>query len=257
MSKDESSTGRRPFADAPFTFACGADVSCYTACCHKLELRLYPYDILRLKNYLGIGSEEFLNRYTGIVKGDNPCFPTLILVMGDDEDKSCPFLSVEGCTVYNHRPSACRTYPLERGVEKRDASTRLLEHWFVVTHPYCKGHGLGREWSVKKWVKDQGLAGYNQMNDLWAEMDHLFADHRIWAGEGAAGPRQKMAFLACYNLDRFREYVDENRILEQFRIDKGRKKVIMTDDEALLVFAFDWLKMVLAGIPTLTPRKTK
>ncbi len=245
MQENNSGAERVPLDSAKFTFGCGPDVPCYTVCCHKLELRLYPYDIIRLKNRLGISSEEFLNRYTGLIKGDNPCFPTVILVMTDDEEKSCPFLVAEGCSVYPDRPSACRTYPLERGVEKISDSARLLEHYFLVKHPYCKGHGRGREWTVKEWVRDQNLVEYNQMDDLWAEMDRLFADHRIWRGEGAAGPRQQMAFMACYNIDRFREYVNENRILEQYRIDKGRKKVIMADDEALLSFAFDWLRLVL------------
>ena len=257
MTDNETKAKRRPLAESPFTFGCGPDVPCYTACCHKLELRLYPYDIIRLKKKLGITSEDFLNRYTGMIKGDNPCFPSLILAMGRDEEKSCPFLTPEGCSVYRDRPSACRTYPLERGVEKRPDSSRLIEHWFVVEHPYCKGHGLGRKWTDREWVRDQSLIEYNQMNDLWAEMDNIFADPRTWAGEGAAGPRQKMAFLACYNIDRFREYIVEHKVLDQFRIDKGRKKVIMADDEVLLTFAFDWLKTVLVGIPALTPRKTR
>ena len=252
---NEPEDTRRAPLEGPFTFACGPEVPCYTSCCHRLELVLYPYDVLRLKNRIGIGSAEFLERHTGLVRGHNPCFPSVVLRMRGDGEASCPFLGEEGCLVYSDRPSACRTYPLERGVEKREGESRLAEHWFLVRHPYCQGHGRGREWTLKAWLRDQAIADYNRMNDLWAVVDRMFADHRVWQGEGAAGPRQQTAFMACYDLDTFRRYLEENRILDLYRLDKARKKLIARDDEALLVFAFDWLRHVLAGENTLVAKR--
>ena len=80
---------------------------------------LYPYDILRLKDFLKISSQEFMESYTRVVRGSgHPYFPSVMLRLTDDESKSCPFLAEGGCGVYMHRPSACRTYPLERGVDR-------------------------------------------------------------------------------------------------------------------------------------------
>jgi hypothetical protein len=89
------------------------------------------------------------------------------------------------------------------------------------------------------------------MDDLWAELDTLFADRHTWRGEGAAGPRQMLAFMVCYNLDRFRQYLNDQQLLNRFRLDKSRRRLIERDDEALLRFGFDWLLHLLDGRPTL------
>ncbi|MCK4839449.1 MAG: YkgJ family cysteine cluster protein [Desulfobulbaceae bacterium] len=253
--KKEFPEGMVPLGNAKFKFACHSGVKCFTHCCRKLELYLYPYDIIRLKNRLVISSEDFLNRYAGVVKGANPCFPALMLTMSDNEGKTCPFLDDNGCSVYEDRPSACRTYPLERAVERSSTGSRPQEFYFMTDHSYCLGHREEKEWTVKEWVRDQSLQYYNQMDDLWAEMDTLFANSRIWRGEGSAGPRQLLAFLACYNIDRFRQYVAEHQLLDQFRLDKSRRKLIDSDDEALLRFSFDWLKFVLAEQPVLQAKR--
>ncbi|MEJ2069497.1 MAG: hypothetical protein P8X58_03680 [Syntrophobacterales bacterium] len=51
-------------SESRFRFRCHPGVSCFTACCGKTTLILTPYDILRLKQRLGITSIEFLERYT-------------------------------------------------------------------------------------------------------------------------------------------------------------------------------------------------
>ena len=83
---------------------------------------------------------------------------------------------------------------------------------------------------------------------LW--MDTLFSSNP-WQSEGAAGPRQQLAFMVCYNIDRFRRYAAEHNLLNLYRLDKSRKRLIETDDEALLTFGYDWLKLVLGNKPTL------
>ncbi len=245
--------GMEPLGDRSFRFACHAGLDCFTRCCRNVDMFLYPYDILRLKKRLGISSEEFLDRYTRIVQGPNPYFPSVMMRMADTEGNPCPFLGADGCTVYADRPSACRTYPLERAVDRAPERGRPREFYFLTRHPYCLGHGEEREWKVKEWLRDQGLLYYNHMDDLWAEMDTLFAGNP-WEGEGVAGPRRQLAFMICYNIDGFRQYVERNNILARFRLSSSRVREIKTDDEALLRFGYDWLKMLLAGRPTLRLR---
>lgn len=246
--------GREPLGRKRFRFACHAGLICYKSCCRRQNLFLYPYDLIRLKNRLQLDSEEFLNRHAGLVKGHNPFFPSVMLQMAANEEQTCPFLGEAGCTVYEDRPSACRTYPLERGVGRSLGGSHLEEYYFLVCHDYCKGHGEEREWSVKEWLRDQQAAAYHLMDDLWAEMDALFATNP-WQGEGAAGPRQQVAFLACYNIDGFRRYVQDFRLLDQYRLDRQERRAIETSDEELLRFGFNWLKVVLAGIPALKARR--
>jgi hypothetical protein len=59
-------------ADHVFRFHCSPGVACFTRCCADVTIALTPYDVIRLKNALGISSDAFLEKYTMISR------PTLI-----------------------------------------------------------------------------------------------------------------------------------------------------------------------------------
>ena len=234
-----------PLGNSAFHFRCAPDVACYMSCCRKLDLILYPYDIIRLKTRLSMSSEEFMRLHTRLGSSSHPYFPAVMLKMSENEEQTCPFLDVNGCTVYADRPTACRTYPLERAVARSPKRGRPEEYYFMTSHPYCLGHRESKEWTVKTWVRDQKIQHCNAANDLWAEIDTLFAQNP-WQGEGAGGPRQQLAFMVCYNIDGFRSFSAENRLFEQFRLESSRRRALDHDDEALLKFGFEWLKHILA-----------
>jgi Fe-S-cluster containining protein len=75
---------------------------------------LTPYDILRLKRHFGISSAEFLETYTTQHIGPETRLPVVSLKTDASDGHTCPFVSPEGCRVYENRPSSCRTYPLAR-----------------------------------------------------------------------------------------------------------------------------------------------
>jgi hypothetical protein len=50
--------------DHAFTFHCHAGLGCFNRCCRTPTVMLSPYDLLRLKQGLGIASGELLARYT-------------------------------------------------------------------------------------------------------------------------------------------------------------------------------------------------
>jgi uncharacterized protein len=237
-----------------FSFSCHSNIKCYRKCCHTVDLLLYPYDILQIKNHLKISSEEFLDRYTMVISGNNPYFPSVAMKMADTPTKNCPFLGQDGCNVYSARPSVCRTYPLERAVDRTLIKGKRDEFFFLTNHDYCLGHQEGKEWSVKEWLRDQNLQYYHVMEDFWTEIDNVFSKNP-WQGEGSGGPRQLLAFMVCYNLDRFRKYLEEHELLDQYKLSGSRKRLIKNDDEALLKFGFDWLKLILDGQPTLKERR--
>ena len=214
---------------------------------------LFPYDIVQLKNYLSLHSFDFVHKYTQLCEGSHDYFPGLKLKLADDEKHSCPFLGEEGCTVYKSRPSACRTYPLERGIEQLGQDQQLKIHYFMTHHLYCKGHDEERSYTLRQWEREQMLYEYNLYNDLWAELDAFFSTNP-WAGEGKAGPHQQLAFMVCYNIDGFRSYVENRDILSGFKLTKSERPRIMNDDSQLLNFGFSWLEFVLNGRKKLLKR---
>ena len=163
-------------------------------------------------------------------------------------EKACPFLKESGCTVYRDRPTACRTYPLERAVDRSAAKGRPEDFYFLTNHSYCRGHQEEHRCTVKQWVRNQRLDEYNLMNDLWAEVDTLFASNP-WKGEGFGGEKQQLAFLACYNIDGFRRFCTTHNLFEQYRLSREVKRRIAQEDAELLKFAFEWLKSLFGSTP--------
>lgn len=237
-----------------FSFHCHSGVDCYMTCCKKVDMFLYPYDVLRLKESLQISSQEFMENYARIVEGaGHPYFPSVMLRLVEDESQSCPFLTEEGCGVYEDRPSACRTYPLERGVDRAPDKGMDAEFYLLTDHDYCLGHKEEKQFTVKKWIRDQRLDDYNMMNDLWTEVDTVFSTNP-WAGEGSGGPKQQVAFTACYDIDNFRLMVAKHSLLDRFTIPKDQKRRINGSDSELLKFGFEWLKNFLGSPSSLVPK---
>jgi hypothetical protein len=64
-----------------------------------------------------------------------------------------------------------------------------------------------------------------------------------------------MFFTACYDLDRFREFVFNSTLLQRFEFDEDFVEEMRYDDEALLRFGFLWLRFSLFGEKTMKPKE--
>ncbi len=53
---------RKLTPESRFKFRCHPGVACFTECCGKTTIILTPYDILRLKNRLGVPAGDFLQK---------------------------------------------------------------------------------------------------------------------------------------------------------------------------------------------------
>lgn len=239
-------SAHRSIGDEGFCFSCHDGRDCFGTCCRKVELLLYPVDLIRLKKSLSIHSEEFLRRYCYPAPSQNAFFPSLFLRMTDTTEKTCPFLAGQFCSVYAERPASCRMYPLERAVSRVSThGSPREEKYFLVKHGYCHGHRAAPHHTVAQWLRTQGLHPYNLENELWTDMDTFFSTNP-WKGEGAYGPKQQLAFMVCYNIDRFRAYAHEHNLIQQAFCNKTHRRRICSDDMALLHFGYEWLKAVLS-----------
>ena len=225
--------------DGSFRFACHSAIACFTRCCHNADMYLYPYDIVRLKQRLGLTSEEFLIRHTITAFRGNPYFPNVMLKMSDSAGSPCPFLSDTGCTVYEDRPYSCRAYPLEPAFYG-DGETLLNIRCYVVCHSHCLGHREAPVWTARRWMEDQQMADYNEINARWARIDTLMRQNPF--GENALeSPALKMAYMASYNVDTFRRFVFESSFLKRFQVPDERLAAVRKSDTALLLLGFDWI----------------
>ncbi|MGD8891249.1 MAG: YkgJ family cysteine cluster protein, partial [Desulfobacterales bacterium] len=103
--------------DSAFKFKCHPGVECFTQCCRDINILLTPYDIIQLKNRLGLSSEKFLTLYTEPQMLEKTGLPVVTLKFleeekSDADSKVCPFVREDGCLIYEDRPTTCRYYPL-------------------------------------------------------------------------------------------------------------------------------------------------
>ncbi|MEW6594896.1 MAG: YkgJ family cysteine cluster protein [Thermodesulfobacteriota bacterium] len=220
--------------DERFRFRCHPGVSCFTECCRELELALSPYDVVRLARRLGIATSLFLDRYAIVEQGEGDPFPRVFLAMVDDGRASCPFVSPQGCTVYEDRPAPCRTYPLGRGASLREDGSVTVLH-VLLSEPHCRGFAENEEQDVALWTADQELLPYHRMNDL---LLRLLQHPRIKAGWQPSESRCRQYLATLYDLDRFRN---------ELPAATPDREALLADDGKLLAFAVDHLIRELYG----------
>jgi uncharacterized protein len=232
-----------------FCFRCHAALTCFNKCCRNLNLFLYPYDVLRLKNALGISSDTFLDRHVDVVLREGSHFPEVLLRMADTPEKTCPFLQESGCRMYPDRPDTCRRFPVEHGVLFNDSGKAAETISFFRPPEFCLGQFETDRRTLDSWCDDQEAAGYHEKTVRWAELKRLFQCNP-WGAEGPMGSRAKMAFMATYNLDRFREFVLGSSFLKRYRVKPITINKVRSDDSALMLFGFAWVKLFLWGTET-------
>lgn len=225
-----------------FQFECCQGLDCFTRCCRDITIALTPYDVIRMKNALNISSGEFLADYTLTMIGDAG-LPVVLLKMNENEDKRCPFVTDQGCTIYADRPWSCRIYPLQ------PESTKITEkagkqYYSVLDIPFCLGLKEDRTLTLTEWIEEQGIPIYQEME---APFKKITTNEILDQNKITNQQIQDMLYMACFDLDRFKRFVIESTFLERFDVAADVVKKIKEDDVALYHFAMRWLEYGLLG----------
>ena len=226
------------------TFVCGPDNSCFNECCRDLNQALTPYDILRLKNAVDMDSSSFLRTYTSRHNGPGSGLPVVEFKPNPATGHACPFVSDQGCTVYEDRPASCRLYPLARAIAKSRETGDIQEYFALIEEPHCKGFGKASDQTVRQWLDGQKVEEHNRHNDKLMELISL--KNQIYPGK-LEGFQSDQFYLALYDLDEFRNRILEGDLLADFEASQGFMDAIATDDVALLDFGIAWVKNMLFG----------
>ena len=226
---------RRMSPEHVFTFGCHPGISCFTQCCRDVTIVLTPYDLLRMKNGLGISSEKFLEQYALILPQKNRLIPLVVLKMNEN-DKKCLFVTENGCSIYEHRPWPCRMYPLDMD---EDGTFFLIPQ-----ADRCRGLVEQDSWRIGDWLSGQGIVPYEEMNALFSGITIPLQSQKMDIDNPQIA---KMLFMALYNTDKFKEFVFQSSFLNRFAVESLRVDKIKENDEELLKFAFYWIKFGLFG----------
>ncbi len=233
-------------------FRCYKGIECFNACCQNIDIMLTPYDILRLKQRLGISSTEFLAKYTYPFEFNKNSIAG-VKFKPVEGGTACQFMNEEGCSVYADRPTACRYYPvgllsLRRAGENVDTASYAL-----VQEDHCKGHLEEREITIKDYRKEQQVEEYDEHGRAWRQL--ILKMKSAGPSIGTLSKKSlQLFFMACYDLDRFREFVKSEGFQTTFDIDEATRQSLNEDDLALLKFGDRLIRQVMFGEETI-PRK--
>ena len=231
-------------ADETFRFECTKDVPCFNACCRNLNQFLTPYDILQLKNHIGIPSGEFLEKYTTRNIGPETGLPVISLKPLPGGDLLCPFVAPEGCSVYLSRPSSCRIYPVARAVSRNRNTGQVSEHFALLKEDHCCGFEQSKTQTVKEWMRNQDVIVCNQVIDLFLEIISLKA--RLLPG--SLDLRSEQLFhIALYDIDAFKKQVFEDGLANDMHLEEAFLNELKKDEIELLKFGHELVKKVIFG----------
>ena len=191
-----------------------------------------------------------MNRFTAMPIDKNQRFPVILFRMMDEDQKQCHFVDEKtGCTIYEDRPWACRMYPIGLASPKDSPVGGEDEFYFLLREEICRGHKEPREYTVREWIENEGIREYDEAGKEYKEITL----HDYFEKGGELSPQQmEMFYTACYDLDKFREFVFGTSFLDRFDVSGDEVEAMREGDEALLAFGFRWLRYCLFGEPTLT-----
>lgn len=230
--------------DEAFQFGCHRQVPCFNQCCRDLNQFLMPYDILRLKRRLGLNSDVFLKRFTRQHLGPRSGLPIVTLVPGDPTSLTCPFVTADGCHVYEDRPCSCRTYPLVRMLSRSRVSGKDDKSYLLLKEPHCRGFEQANRQTLSQWIDHQKIAAYNRFNDPMLAIISL--KNRRCSGPLDAAS-QHLFRLACYDLDSFRKAILGNCLPGAAVRGENLIRAAESNDETLLIESYRYIKKELFG----------
>lgn len=223
--------------DSSFRFHCHEGLACFNQCCRAPTIILSPYDILRLKQCLGLTSGELLERYTLPGTEELSNLPLVFIDAYSSPEGGCPFVGPAGCTVYAHRPAACRLFPITMGSGLTPQG--VADYYFCRKLDYCRGFAGEVEWTVAAWQANQGFAEYDRGRRDWLEILVRQAGSRV------DDRVQELVATIAYDPDRFRQAIFAPRFLPALALADQTLENLRNDDLAFLQFSYSYLKSIL------------
>ncbi len=231
--------------DHVIQFSCHKGIGCWNACCSNIDISLTPYDIIRLKKRLGISSTEFLRDYTVPYEMEKDGIAG-VKFRPVEGGTACRFMRPEGCSVYEDRPTACRYYPVALLAMRKQDEYTDTQSYALVKEDHCKGHEVARRLTIAEYRREQGIEEDDELTRGWRQLILKKKSSGPAIGAPSLKSRQ-LFFIACYDVDTFRGFVDSEGFGKLFKLSADEKAMLMADDVELMQFAFRFLKQVLFG----------
>ncbi|MDX5445753.1 MAG: YkgJ family cysteine cluster protein [Zoogloeaceae bacterium] len=230
---------------ATIQFRCHKGIDCFNACCKNIDISLTPYDVVRMKQRLGMTSTDFLVKYTFPYEMEKDGIAGIKLKPVEG-GSACQFMTDEGCSIYEDRPTACRYYPVALLSLRRQDEYTDRTAYAVVKESHCHGHLEPRKLTVDEYRKEQGLEEYDEMGRGWRQLILKKKSSGPTVGKPSQRSRQ-LFFIASYDVDQFREFIKMPSFDDVYDLSPETKAKLMQDDTELMLFGQQFLRQVMFG----------
>lgn len=128
---------QEPWWNQGIQFECQGSGQCCVSHGEYGQVYMTKEDRIRMAKVLGLTTSQFTKQYCQKVEG--------VYGLIDGDNGHCQFLKNKKCTVYQGRPTQCRTWPF--WPEVMDAKT-----WNNEVAAFCPGVGKGKVWSPEEII---------------------------------------------------------------------------------------------------------
>ena len=171
-----------------------------------------------------------------------------------ENGSACQFMTEEGCSVYEDRPTACRYYPVALLSMRKQNEYTEREAYAMVKEEHCLGHFEPRTITINEYRKEQGVEEYDEHGKGWRQL----VLKKKSSGPSIGNPRKRslqLFFMACYDIDNFRKFVMSDSFNEVYDLSEEIKAQLQNDEIVLMNFGFQLIRHVMFNEPSI-PMKT-
>lgn len=154
------------------TFEFGCD-RCGKCCRNRNDILLNPMDVYRMAKYLKLTPQALIDTYCNCYQGGDSRI-VVIHLLPKEYRKTCPFLTKDGCSIHEAKPTVCAIYPLGRGIAQSG------EHFTYFTQAVECGR-KGEYHTVEDWLRDFHLLNEEADGIAWMNIveKYTLAMHRV------------------------------------------------------------------------------
>jgi len=196
-------------ADDTFHFRCDG---CGRCCRNRNDILLNPYDLYRVAKTLGMEAKDVVDQYLTCYVGSDSKIPLIAMRM-QGEEKVCPLLKDNRCSVHAGKPSVCALFPLGRMLEMNTDTQKCGDVEYFIQKVNCGYRDEAH--TVREWLSEFGLEDSEAWFAAWQNAVIRLSEKLIRLYDDIPKNSMEMVFGSLFGI-LYLHYDDQRTFMEQF-----------------------------------------
>ena len=196
-------------ADDTFHFRCDG---CGRCCRNRNDILLNPYDLYRVAKTLGMEAKDVVDQYLTCYVGSDSKIPLIAMLM-EGEEKLCPLLKDNRCSVHAGKPSVCALFPLGRMLAMDRDTKKCGDVEYFIQDVNCGYRDEAH--TVREWLSEFGLEDSEAWFAVWQNAVIQLSEKLIQIYDDIPKNSREMVFGSLFGI-LYLHYYDQRPFMEQF-----------------------------------------